>query len=275
METNSSPHVVAVTGAGGYIASWLVKALLSRGYHVRGTEKVRDAVEGTKNVIRTAASAGVRRVVFTSSIGAVHMNPKRSPDAVLDESCWSDPEFCKNTKNWYCYAKMMAEKAAMEEAEKVGVELVVVVPSLTMGPFLHATISGSIAGVLGYMTGSIKAYRNAVQGYVDVRDIVQAHILVYENSAASGRYLCIEKVIHRSELCQMLRDMFPDYPVTDKCVCSDEVNPRVKPYKFSNKRIRDLGLELTPIKQSLYETVKCLQERGDLPPPRARLVASL
>ena len=40
---------------------------------------------------------GVRRVVFTSSYGAVHMNPNRSPDAVLDETCWSDYEFCKQT----------------------------------------------------------------------------------------------------------------------------------------------------------------------------------
>ncbi|KAM0878900.1 hypothetical protein ACQ4PT_034599 [Festuca glaucescens] len=38
------------------------------------------AVEGTRNVISAAADAGVRRVVFTSSYGAVHMDPNRSPD---------------------------------------------------------------------------------------------------------------------------------------------------------------------------------------------------
>lgn len=53
---------------------------------------------GTKNVIMAAAEAKVRRVVFTSSIGAVYMDPNRSPDVVVDESCWSDLEFCKNTK---------------------------------------------------------------------------------------------------------------------------------------------------------------------------------
>jgi hypothetical protein len=40
---------------------------------------------------------GVRRLVFTSSYGAVHMNPNRSPDAVVDEACWSDYEFCRKT----------------------------------------------------------------------------------------------------------------------------------------------------------------------------------
>lgn len=56
------------------------------------------AVNGTKNVIIAAAEAKVRRVVFTSSIGAVYMDPNRSPDVIVDESCWSDLDYCKNTK---------------------------------------------------------------------------------------------------------------------------------------------------------------------------------
>ena len=61
-------------------------------------DKVEQAIIGTKNVMTAAAEANVRRVVFTSSIGTVYMNPNRSPDTVVDESCWSDLEFCKNTK---------------------------------------------------------------------------------------------------------------------------------------------------------------------------------
>jgi cinnamoyl-CoA reductase len=59
---------------------------------------VEPAVDGTKNVIIAAAEAKLRRVVFTSSIGAVYMDPNRGPDVEVDESCWSDLEFCKNTK---------------------------------------------------------------------------------------------------------------------------------------------------------------------------------
>jgi cinnamoyl-CoA reductase len=39
----------------------------------------------------------------------------------------------------------------------------------------------------------------------------------------------------------------------------------VKPYRFSNQRLRDLGLEFTPLRKSLYETVVCLQQMGHLP----------
>lgn len=59
---------------------------------------VEPAVEGAKNVIRAAAEAKVRRVVLTSSIGAIYMDPNRDPDKVVDETCWSDLEFCKTTK---------------------------------------------------------------------------------------------------------------------------------------------------------------------------------
>jgi cinnamoyl-CoA reductase len=49
--------------------------------------------------------------------------------------------------------------------------------------------------------------------------------------------------------------------------CSDEVNPRKQPYKISNQRLRELGLEFTPAAQALYDTVVCFQEKGILPLP--------
>ncbi|KAJ8446573.1 hypothetical protein Cgig2_019726 [Carnegiea gigantea] len=315
-------QTVCVTGAGGFIASWIVKVLLEKGYTVKGTARnpddpknahlrevegaeerlilckadlldfeglkaaisgcdgvfhtaspvtddpeqmVEPAVIGTKNVIVAAAEAKVKRVVFTSSIGAVYMDPERDPDKVVDETCWSDLDFCKNTKNWYCYGKAVAEQAAWEEANQRGVDLVVVCPVLVLGPILQSSVNASIIHILKYLTGSAKTYANSVQAYVHVRDVALAHILVYETPAASGRYLCAEGVLHRGEVCQILAKYFPEYPVPTKC--SDEVNPRAKPYKFSNQKLKDLGLEFTPVKQCLYDTVKSLQEKGHLPVP--------
>ncbi|KAL6334187.1 hypothetical protein AAG906_006772 [Vitis piasezkii] len=123
-------------------------------------EMVEPAVNGTKNVIIAAAEAKVRRVVFTSSIGAVYMDPNRSPDQVVDESCWSDLEFCKNTKNWYCYGKAVAEQAAWEVAKEKEVDLVVVNPVLVLGPLLQSTVNASIIHILKYLTGSAKTYAN-------------------------------------------------------------------------------------------------------------------
>ena len=55
-------------------------------------------MNGAKFVIDAAAKAKVKRVVFTSSIGAVYMNPNRDHQTIVDENCWSDLDFCKNTK---------------------------------------------------------------------------------------------------------------------------------------------------------------------------------
>ncbi|CAI0420765.1 unnamed protein product [Linum tenue] len=318
-------QTVCVTGAGGFIASWMVKLLLDRGYSVKGTvrnpddpknahlralegaderltlckadlldyqslreaisgcqgvfhtaspvtddpeQMVEPAVDGTKYVINAAAEAKVRRVVFTSSIGAVYMDPNRSPDTVVDESCWSDLEFCKNTKNWYCYGKTVAEQAAWEMAEEKGVDVVAVNPVLVLGPLLQSTINASIIHILKYLTGSAKTYANSVQAYVHVKDVALAHILVFENPAAAGRYLCAESVLHRGEVVEILAKLFPEYPVPTKC--SDEKNPRVKPYKFSCQKLKDIGLEFTPAKQCLYETVTSLQEKGHLALPAAK-----
>nr|GEW69738.1 bifunctional polymyxin resistance protein, ArnA [Tanacetum cinerariifolium] len=320
MSPISTPITICVTGAGGFVASWIVKLLLEKGYVVRGTvrnpddaknnhlrelegakerltlwkadlldleslheaiigcdsvfhtaspvtndpqQMVEPAVTGTRNVIVASAEAKVKRVIFTSSIGAVYMDPNRSQDVAVDENCWSDLEFCKNTKNWYCYGKALAEQAAWGEAKARGVDLVVVIPVLVTGPLLQPTVNDSIIHILKYLTGSAKTYANSVQAYVDVRDVALAHILLFETPSASGRYICTESVLHRGELVEILANFFPQYPIPTKC--KDETKPRAKPYKFSNQKLKDLGLtELITVKQSLYETVKSLQEKGHL-----------
>ncbi|KAK6795541.1 hypothetical protein RDI58_008995 [Solanum bulbocastanum] len=319
---SESGKVVCVTGAGGFIASWLVKLLLEKGYTVRGTvrnpddpknghlkelegakerlillradlldyqslreaiygcdgvfhtacpvtddpeQMVEPAVTGTKNVITAAAEAKVGRVVFTSSIGTVYMDPNRAPDKVVDETCWSDLDFCKNTKNWYCYGKTVAEKTAWDEAREKGVDLVVINPVLVLGPLLQPTVNASVLHILKYLTGSAKTYANSIQAYVHVKDVALAHILLYEAPSASGRYICAESVLHRGDVVEILAKFFPEYPIPTKC--SDETRPRAKPYKFTNQKLKDLGLEFTPVKQCLYETVKSLQEKGHLPIP--------
>ncbi|GAB2222386.1 hypothetical protein Droror1_Dr00013603 [Drosera rotundifolia] len=110
-----------------------------------------------------AAEAGVKRVVFTSSIGTVHMNPNRNPDALVDESCWSDLDFLQNTKNYYCYGKTAAEMAAWEVATEKGVDLVVVCLAVVLGPLLQSSVNVSTIHILKYWTGSVKTYANGVQ----------------------------------------------------------------------------------------------------------------
>jgi len=56
------------------------------------------AVDGTLNVLKACVEAKVKRVVYVSSVSAVAMNPMWSKSQVLDETAWSDQDYCKKTE---------------------------------------------------------------------------------------------------------------------------------------------------------------------------------
>ncbi|TVU42343.1 hypothetical protein EJB05_08743, partial [Eragrostis curvula] len=225
---------------------------------------IEPAVTGTRNVINAAADAGsVRRVVFTSSIGAVYMDPRHGPGAEVDETCWGDLEYCKNTKNWYCYGKTMAEQAAWELAKQRRLDLVVVNPSLVLGPMLQTAVNASTWHILKYLDGSVQTYADAAQAYVHVCDVAAAHLRVHEAPDAHGRYLCAGLTLHRGEVCRMLAKLFPEYPVPTEC--KGGAGETVQGCRFSSRRLTELGVEVTPASLCLYDTVTSLQQKGFLP----------
>lgn len=61
-------------------------------------EVLEPAVKGTLNVLKACVGAKVKRVVFVSSGAAVALNPSWPKDRVMDETCWSDKEYCRTTK---------------------------------------------------------------------------------------------------------------------------------------------------------------------------------
>jgi cinnamoyl-CoA reductase len=312
--------VACVTGAGGFIGSWIVKLLLARGYAVRGTSRRADdprnahlwaldgaaerltmlqvdlldraslraafdgcdgvihtaspmhdnpeeiiepIIAGTRNVVEAAADAGVRRVVLSSTIGAMYMNPHRDPDAPLGESSWSDLEYCKSTKNWYCYAKTVAERSAWEAARARGLDLAVVIPVVVLGELLQSAMNTSSLHILKYLTGEAKAYVNESHAYVHVRDAAEAHVRVLLEPGAGGRrYVCAERTLHRGDLCRILAQLFPEYPIPTRC--KDEVNPPKRGYKYTNQPLKDLGIKFAPAHEYLSEAVKSLQDKGFL-----------
>lgn len=110
----------------------------------------------------------------------------------------------------------MAEQTAWAMAKEKGVDLVAVNPMLVLGPLLQETVNASVVHIMKYLTGSAKTYANAVQGYVDVKDVAKAHVLVYETTSAYGRYICAETMLHRGELVEILAKFFPEYPIPTK-----------------------------------------------------------
>lgn len=59
-------------------------------------------------------------------------------------------------------------------------------------------------------------YPNFVLGWVDVEDVAKAHILAYESASASGRYLCVGRVAHYSEIVELLKNLYPQFLIRAK-----------------------------------------------------------
>lgn len=68
------------------------------------------AVKGTLNVLNSCAkSPSVKRVVLTSSIAAVAFNGKpRTPDVIVDETWFSNPDLCREVQVCVRYSSLLS-----------------------------------------------------------------------------------------------------------------------------------------------------------------------
>lgn len=145
---------------------------------------IRPAVDGTRRVLRAARDGGVRRVVYTSSCGAVYYgHPDR--ETPFDESDWTIVG--GGPMSAYVTSKALAERAAWDfmDAEGGRLELSVVNPAGIFGPALSPEATSSL-GLIRTLLGGTPGVPNLWMGIVDVRDVAELHVLALESPEAAG-----------------------------------------------------------------------------------------
>lgn len=120
---------------------------------------VKRAVEGTLGILRACLnSKTVKRVVYTSSASTVEFSD-RVVDT-MDESFWSDVEYLKSISYFnfgpYIISKTLTEKKALEFAEEHGLDLVTVIPSFIVGPFICPKFPGSVHTSMAMILGEFQ-----------------------------------------------------------------------------------------------------------------------
>lgn len=50
-------------------------------------------------------------------------------------------------------------------------------------------------------------------GCVDVRDVAQSAVVIYENTSAQGRHLCIESIERLIDFHDKLAELYPEFPI--------------------------------------------------------------
>jgi dihydroflavonol-4-reductase len=227
-----------------------------------GDSIVANNTGGSLTVLRLAKSCAVERVVLTSSIAAVGFGG--TPEQPLTEDSWSDPA------DPYCRSKLESERAAWAFAKEQGLDLVVLCPSIILGPNFYKHTPSTI-NVSAFINNQVP-FRVPMQvSVVDARDVADAHIRAYEGKSASGRYLVAGTNI--PDLIGMLKELDPDMVMPERTLTVDEAKRLAEksgmpvelvgqPYLYCDQRIRsELGWAPRPVTETLADTIAWIKDR--------------
>lgn len=144
-------------------------------------EMYRSNVEGTRGLIDAARQAGVKRIVYCSSVATMGF---RSDGSVVDEET---PVTLEEMIGHYKRSKFVAEQVALEAGKK-GDDVVIVNPSAPVGEQdVKPTPTGRI--IVDFLKKKFPAYVDTGLNVVDVREVARGHVLAYERGKPGERYI--------------------------------------------------------------------------------------
>jgi len=140
-------------------------------------------VEGTRLLCDAAKAAGAKTIVLASSSGTIAVTEKG--DVTPDETY---PPPLDLIARWPYYgSKAYQEMAALERFSGKGLRLVIMNPSLLLGPGDDRLSSTKV--VLDFMARKINAIPNGGLSFVDVRDVAKAFQVAMKKGRHGERYL--------------------------------------------------------------------------------------
>ena len=245
------------------------------------------AVNGTLSMLKAAAkSKTVKRVVLTSSMAAITDEPD---GRVLTEADWNTGSSL--TRNPYYYSKALAERAAWDfmAREKPTFDLVVINPFVVVGPSHTKAINSSNQILVDIINGKYPAILALNLGFVDVRDVADAHIAAMEKLEAEGRYITASANMDMTAVVALMRKAgfghtkLPKIKLTGgfgtglmKLVSYTQpqgVGSYLRTHlggvpRFDHsKSVRDLGLRYRTPEASIHDTLTDLTKWGHIPAP--------
>lgn len=147
----------------------------------KGQELYDSNVQGTQNVLEAAREAGVRRVIYTSSVATMGFG---NNGRLTDENT---PVTLSNMIGDYKRSKFMAERLVIQ-AGKAGQDVVMVNPTTPIGERdIKPTPTGQI--VVDFLRRKFPAYVDTGLNLVDVADCAEGHLLAMEKAVPGERYI--------------------------------------------------------------------------------------
>lgn len=237
-------------------------------------------VNGTRNLLRSAANAGVDRIVYTSTIGAIGL----PEEGGLGREDLFPPEH--QLSGHYKRSKFLAEQMVLQMARE-GLPVVIVNPSAPVGERdVKPTPTGQI--IVDYLKGNMFAYIETGMNLIDVDDVAQGHLQAMKRGRIGERYILGNQNLTLQEIFEVLHRLTgvpaPRMKVPRRAVLplayvnkwvADWVTkkpPRiplegVKMAKYRmhydcTKAQKEFDLPLTPIEGALEKAVRWFRQHG-------------
>ncbi|HEX4322401.1 MAG TPA: hopanoid-associated sugar epimerase [Acidobacteriaceae bacterium] len=138
-------------------------------------------VDGTRELLRLASEAGVRRVVYTSSVATMGF---RSDGLIVNEDT---PVSLDNMVGHYKRSKFLAEQEAITAAQ-AGQQVMILNPTTPIGSHdAKPTPTGRI--FVDFLNRKFPAYVDTGLNLVDVEEVARTHASALETGTPGRRYI--------------------------------------------------------------------------------------
>ena len=242
-------------------------------------ELIRPAVDGTLRALKAAHSAGIKRVILTSSMAAIYGGELPAGVSEYDETIWTEVTHPVG-RVAYTKSKTLAEKAAWDYIKSSAPEiaLTTINPVLVLGAPLDKNFGSSISVVERILNGKDPMLPDLNFAIVDVRDVAKMHVDAIKTKSSEG-----ERILASSEtksfvgIAKLLKATYPKSKVKTAQAPTFLINilgifdgtvrsilPQLgKPMKISGaKAKRLLGISFIQADVSIKESADYLIKNG-------------
>jgi nucleoside-diphosphate-sugar epimerase len=225
-------------------------------------------IKGTANLVNMALEKRINRFCHVSSIAALG----RSEDSkIIDElTVWQT----SNRNSRYAISKYGAEREVWRGIQE-GLNAVIVSPSIILGP---GKINAGTGKLIETIQKGLKFYTAGMNGFVDVRDVVNVMIELVESDIAGERFIVSSENLTYKQLFEMISRELGKSPPTLKAsrwigemawryeyvkgkitgnkplITRETADTASNNYSYSNQKITDqLNYRFIPIEQTISE----------------------
>ncbi len=239
-------------------------------------------VEGTRHVLTAAQAAGVERIVYTSTVGAIGYPVNGHP--ATEET----PATLEMMVGHYKRSKFLAEQEAVRLA-RAGCPVVIVNPSTPVGSWdLKPTPTGQM--IVDFLCGRMPGYVETGLNLIDVEDVAAGHLLAMAKGRLGEKYILGYRNMTLAEIFGILatlsgrpvpRTKVPwavAYGVA--CVSTGIAwvtnrpptvplegvrMARKRMFFDASKAVRELGLPQRPVEEALAKAIRWFREHQYVP----------